>query len=353
MSVLETSDAWSLLTIAVIVGVGLLLRAFFAQRTAAPATSVTEESALPPLMAPSVNYFVTRDCNYECRFCFHTNKYESGRARMVPLEDAKKAMRMLRDDAGMQKINFSGGEPFLCGMNFLGPLCQYCKVDLGQMVSIVSNGSLMTEEWLAKYGRYVDMVALSCDSCRDDVNQDQGRRDAKTRRSQVDILREKAALLRKYGVQFKLNTTVTAHTWDEDMNWLLAELRPMRWKVFEVLRVEGENWGQGQVNERDASDLWLDHPSKFASFVERHKAHHPVVEDNDTMRTSYVLVDEHLRFLDCTTGKKIPSKSILEVGVQAALRESNFYDEAAFYRRDGDFFLPDVEDLAGTKTKAK
>lgn len=56
---------------------------------------------------------------------------------------------------GMEKINFSGGEPFLHDRGeFLGQLVQFCKQDLGlPSVSIVSNGSMIKERWFQKYGK--------------------------------------------------------------------------------------------------------------------------------------------------------------------------------------------------------
>lgn len=55
----------------------------------------------------------------------------------------------------MDKINFSGGEPFLHQKGvFLGELVQYCKQELQlPSVSIVSNGSMITEKWFQKYGK--------------------------------------------------------------------------------------------------------------------------------------------------------------------------------------------------------
>lgn len=41
-----------------------------------------------------------------------------------------------------------------------------------------------------------------------------------------------------------------------------------------------------------------------------------------------------MRFLDCSEGGKKPSKSILDVGVEAAIDHSGF-DEAMFLRRGG------------------
>lgn len=56
---------------------------------------------------------------------------------------------------GMEKINFSGGEPFLHDRGeFVGKLVQFCKRELElPSVSIVSNGSLIRKQWFQKYGK--------------------------------------------------------------------------------------------------------------------------------------------------------------------------------------------------------
>lgn len=55
---------------------------------------------------------------------------------------------------GMEKINFSGGEPFIHQRgDYLGKLVKFCKEDLAlPSVSIVSNGSLIREQWFQSYG---------------------------------------------------------------------------------------------------------------------------------------------------------------------------------------------------------
>jgi radical S-adenosyl methionine domain-containing protein 2 len=57
----------------------------------------------------------------------------------------------------MEKINFSGGEPFIEGHHgkFVGEMVKYCKQELGLSVSIVSNGSLIKEQWFKDYGGYI------------------------------------------------------------------------------------------------------------------------------------------------------------------------------------------------------
>ena len=62
--------------------------------------------------------------------------------------------------AGMKKINFAGGEPFM-NPEFLGQLAKYCKETLHlESVSIVTNGSKVTSSWLKKYARYIDIMAV-------------------------------------------------------------------------------------------------------------------------------------------------------------------------------------------------
>ena len=54
------------------------------------------------------------------------------------------------------------------------------------------------------------------------------------------------------------------------------------------------------------------------------------------MQNSYLLLDEELRFLDCSENGKIPSQSILEVGVERALSQAGF-DDDMFQKRGGIF----------------
>ena len=50
----------------------------------------------------------------------------------------------------MEKINFSGGEPFIEGPQgkFVGDLVRYRKQELGMSVNIASNGSLIKEQYM-------------------------------------------------------------------------------------------------------------------------------------------------------------------------------------------------------------
>lgn len=72
----------------------------------------------------------------------------------------------------MEKINFSGGEPFLPRRGtHLGEMVKYCKKELKlPSVTVVTNGSLVREKWFKDYGEYLDIMAVSCDSFYEETN---------------------------------------------------------------------------------------------------------------------------------------------------------------------------------------
>ncbi|KAK3089289.1 hypothetical protein FSP39_002400 [Pinctada imbricata] len=242
-------------------------------------------------------------------------------------------MKMLKDE-GMEKINFSGGEPFLLDRGrYLGELVKYCKVDLQlPSVSVISNGSLITQAWFQAYGDYLDILAISCDSFDEDTNRRIGR--FQGQKCHLDGLYKVRQWCTDYKVAFKLNTVVNIHNKDEDMTDHVRELTPCRWKVFQCLLIGGENVGADAL--RNAEDMVVSE-EEFQTFLKRHSSISCLIpESNEQMKDSYLLLDEYMRFLDCTKGNKDPSRSILDVGVQNALKFSGF-DEAMFFKRGGKY----------------
>lgn len=296
-----------------------------------------------PTVPLSVNYHFTRQCNYSCGFCFHTAKTSF----VLPLDEAKRGLTMLAE-AGMKKLNFSGGEPFIQdGGRFMGELIKYCKTELRWAdisISIVSNGSLIQEKWMRQYGEHVDMLAVSCDSFNADTNRTIGRRQG-ARTDHVAKLYKVREWCGQHKIAFKINTVVNTYNVNELFTEHIDRLRPVRWKVFQCLMLEGENAGEGAL--RNAARFYVT-DEEFDGFLRRHAEVRMLVpENNDAMRDSYLILDEYMRFLNCRNGKKEPSASLLDVGVQHALRGSGF-DEQAFLERGGVYLwskqqLPEAE----------
>ncbi|NXM16855.1 RSAD2 protein, partial [Ploceus nigricollis] len=298
-------------------------------RDSAPRPQREQEWDDAPPTPTSVNYHFTRQCNYKCGFCFHTAKTSF----VLPLEEAKRGLAMLKE-GGMEKINFSGGEPFLHDRGeFVGKLVQFCKQELElPSVSIVSNGSLIRKQWFEKYSEYLDILAISCDSFDEDVNILIGRRQGK--KNHVENLHKLRQWCREYAVAFKINSVINRFNVEEDMNEQIKALNPVRWKVFQCLLIEGENSGEDALRE---AEKFVISDEDFDRFLDRHKDVSCLVpESNQKMRDSYLILDEYMRFLNCRNGRKEPSKSILDVGVEAAIKFSGF-DEKMFLKRGGKY----------------
>mmetsp|Transcript_12151 Transcript_12151/g.21361 ORF Transcript_12151/g.21361 Transcript_12151/m.21361 type:complete len:341 (-) Transcript_12151:118-1140(-) len=281
-----------------------------------------------------VNYHFHRRCNYSCKFCFHT----STNGTLADLSDAQRAMKLLRDE-GMIRVNFSGGEPFLQA-KWLGAMCQYSH-ELGVTVSIVSNGSKITDKWMKQFGQYVDVLAISCDSFDPETLRKIGRYEPKKDHlAQLDRVRD---WCEQYNIIFKINSVICRANHHENMVGEILRLKPARWKVFQCLLIDGENAGDPD-SLRDARDQVIT-KEEFDAFVERHREMTALVpEDNDTMRNSYLILDESLKFLNNQHGDKRPSSVTVLENVVQALRESGF-DVSTFKDRGGEWCNPKGQEL--------
>ena len=267
----------------------------------------------------SINFHLFKPCDARCDFCFATFRDLRGR---LATADARRVIDQLRA-AGGQKITFAGGEPTL--HPDIGELVEHAK-RAGFVTGAVTNGSRLAE-LLEHHGAALDWAALSVDSESEETQAALGRgRGVHVGRS-VDL----AGRCRDRGVRVKLNTVITALNWREDMSSLVRRVAPERWKVFQVLRVVGQNDGRVEP--------LLITPEQFRAFVLRHahletEGYAAIAEDNDAMTDSYVMVDPLGRFFGNTGGVHRTSPSILEVGVRRALASVRF-DEAKFDARGG------------------
>ena len=226
----------------------------------------------------SINLHLTRSCNMDCHGCFA--KYEGptelgetewlGCIELIARETISRPKR---------KLNFVGGEPTL--LDYLPRLVARAK-SLGFITGIVSNGSLITREWIGAYQGMLDMVGISVDSLQPERNKMLGRvidGQPVNRKRYLDIIE----VIKGTGFPLKINTVVSAHNFQEDFNEFIKIAMPARWKVMQYLRISGQN---GQIDGYE-----IGRPS-FESFVLRHSANSCMVaEDESAMVGSYIMVD--------------------------------------------------------------
>lgn len=278
----------------------------------------------------AVNWHFWPWCNYGCKFCFA--RFEDiPRADRLPKELAITVPEMIAE-AGADKITFVGGEPTLCP--FLGDLLQAAK-DVGLTTCIVSNASGLTEQFLDKWGHLIDWIGLSIDASNDEIHAKIGRGMrgdlARQRSHHLELAKTVWASCKARGIRMKLNTVVCKANLEDDMSALVMELKPERWKIFEVLPVEGQNDG-------DVDDMLLAE-GEFSSWVERHRwvgneGIQFVPENNELMRGSYAMMDALGRFYTNVDGGHSYGPSILDVGVLQAWEQNRFIEER-FHKRGG------------------
>ncbi len=286
-----------------------------------------------------------------CRFCFAT--FQGVRQNVLPEGhlDRYDALRIVRAlaRAGFVKINFAGGEPFLCP--WLGELVAYAK-KLGMVTSVVTNGSYFDRDGAAHLLEHLDWLVLSVDSLDPETLRTTGRVAAHrpmSMRRYLDICRDVAVA----GVRLKINTVVTSANYDEDFTEFIRRARPHRWKIMQMLPLEGPD-------SRRADDLIVS-GEDFDHFVAKNrrvKKYRVVVvpETNADMVGSYVMIDPAGRFYDNVSGEYRYSRPILDVGVKKAFSQISFSSER-FLARGGlyDFLdrwaSPRIGEAARTGTR--
>lgn len=262
----------------------------------------------------TASFHIVKPCNMKCKFCYAT--FDDMHVKMLSLDDAKIIMKKLAD-AGLEKITFAGGEPLL--YPYIKEIIKYSK-GIGLTTSIITNGAMLTDEWLKDMRTFIDWIGLSIDS----INMLTLHRIGRKNPPDYPIL---ITLIKKYGYKLKINTVVNAYNWQEDMNDFINWAEPARWKVFQALRVEGQN--DKQFDEIKVSE------KKYRNFIFRHISNTCMVaEDNEAMTGSYLLIDPQGRLFENSTGKHTYSSQLQHNEIDTCLSEINL-NRDMFVKRGG------------------
>jgi len=288
----------------------------------------------PPI---AVNWHLEAYCNYGCRFCYAPLTEQ----RLMPRLSEEEGTSMIEDlsSSGVEKINFVGGEPML------HPHLEAWIVaskSCGLTTSIVSNGTRMTEGWLTKMRPHLDWLGLSIDASNDEMHALMGRGLKGEITSGFSRHLERSTkvweIARRLGYGLKLNTVVTSVNSDDDMSELVGFLKPHRWKIFKVLRIEGEN------DER--VEPLLISQEQFEKYMARHRRYlqdfegtQIVSEDNEDMLGTYAMIDpQGMVYTNLHSRYHYSKQSVGDIGFLAAWAQvMGGFSHKGFINRGGEW----------------
>jgi len=277
------------------------------------------ERKLHPL---SVNLHLTERCNMRCRFCFAKYGSCGGRAEASAEEWLQVIRTIARETAGEYsvKLTFAGGEPTL--LPYL-PMLAEEAARAGMMTGFITNASLISRHFLARFVGISQWVGLSIDSTSAASNIRLGRAVAGKPIPSAAYI-ERALAVKDAGFKLKINTVVGAFNVGEDFRSLIAATAPQRWKAMQMLVVDGQN---------DTAENLAISGTAFSDFVRRHRSVGSlIVESSKAMLGSYAMIDPFGRPYGNAGGNVRFGKPVLQYSFLSQLAVLGYSREATTER---------------------
>ncbi|ENM5918042.1 radical SAM protein [Vibrio mimicus] len=271
-----------------------------------------------------INYHITEKCNYDCHYCYakwakpnelHRNVDEMKRV-LSKLAEYFLSPNPIQQQLQYQsvRLNFAGGEPLLLKQR-LTDVLDYA-IELGFKTSIITNGHLISDEFITEHSHKLQLLGVSYDACQYGVQKQIGRITRSGNVLSVERLKSIFQQVKRHSptTELKINTVVNQFNSREDFTALITDLQPNKWKVLRVLPVF------------DSIQTISD--QQFETFVERHQrvAYCMSVENNESMTNSYLMLSPDGAFFQNGNGSTgyFKSRPLLMTSIDVALAEAGF-----------------------------
>lgn len=196
--------------------------------------------------------------------------------RELTLDKCKLIIDKLHSMNKYTRINLAGGEPMLAP--HLQDVINYV-VEKGFECSLITNGSLLTEDFIYKNKDKLAMIGISIDSMDDEMNYLIGRKTIKN----IGFL---SKLIKQNRIKLKINICVSRINMNHDFESLIKQTKPDRLKLMQVLPSPHND----DANQHIISDL------DFKKVCDSLSKYHPVCETNEYMINAYDIVDSEGNF---------------------------------------------------------
>ena len=242
-----------------------------------------------------LNYHVTEECNFRCKFCFA--KYAG---KTLGFEGQKAVIQKIARSNLFDEINFAGGEPLL-DKNIVA-LIKYA-FGLGLKVSIITNGFLLDIPLLSTLLPYLSMLGISVHSFDRATKRGIG---ACTRSGQFlenERLAELCGFVRSHKARnqrecrIKINTVICSQNKLEDFTANIDRLQVDRWKCLRC-----QEFGHNQPS--------LVTDAEYRQFVSRNRMGRTGQVFENDMKDTYIMVNPEGKLLR----EGADNRSYVEIG---------------------------------------
>lgn len=168
---------------------------------------------------------ITARCNQNCKYCHHFLNLQD-----LSFDENVQILNNLHD-VGINSITWTGGEALL-----LSGIDKLLKIsyEKGIKNKIITNGKLLTPEWIDKIYKYLDSITLSIDSTNDDINESLGRGKYHYAviKEILDYIKEK-----EYDVKVRINSVVCKNNIDnfDELVIFLNKYNIFSWRIFKFM----------------------------------------------------------------------------------------------------------------------
>jgi len=261
-----------------------------------------------------INLHLLENCNYCCKHCFA--RFNSGRPLTV--RDWKRIIDNITAETPVSRFNLAGGEPLL--YQGLDEIIDYINSN-SILVSLITNGHLLSEERIRSLKGKIYMIGLSIDAIRPDMLLKIGRC---TNKGEILTPVRSMSLcntIKENNMQLKINTVVSKLNFQENFTDFIETVCPDRWKILKMKRFSN---GMFDNSEIEISE------NEFNQFCSMYSSIPHIKEIN--LKNSYVFIDSGGRLVDNSGEYDKPISNLLLEDFSSAFRSLTF-DESLYESR--------------------
>lgn len=271
-----------------------------------------------------INFHFTNCCNYGCVYCFAKSSIKS---KELSFDECKnvvdKIQEYFKENSIFDgRINLVGGEPLVSP--FINELIDYC-FNKKIKVSIVTNGSLLTKEFIERNKNKLYMIGISIDSLNEETNKKIGRC-CKDKVFNIEELVENCKIIKSCGIKLKINNVISTFNINENFANFYKEICPNKVKFFQMSIVKDIN---------DIAKQFQISIEKYNEYCNQYQGDNVYFETEDEMQNSYLMIDCFGNFCVNDNGEYKSSGSVLINDLSTLINNSNF-DNKKFDKRYGD-----------------